>query len=309
MNDTDVKNALLQRVMSLNIEHLRYKEIWTELDSLRPEKDMDRGLFSPRHLFLYGESGVGKSTLLRRYAKDNPGYVDVDEDGTEYDIRPVVYTDLPQPFTMSEFYQQIVRALGAPQLAGVRVGDIKRQVLSLIEQQRVEMLILDEMDYILTSRSVKPIEAMESIKSLTNIGNISVVCSGTTATKQLSELNFQYFRRFPAVKLLRFDKCDEEFCNLLTKIEAHINPPEPLGLGDPGLHIPELLFQMSQGVLGSLTPVLQRAYRIMLSEHELEDLADHGLFVSALLVAKKYVLGESEEKFLMLLNKAETYES
>lgn len=309
MTNTDAKNALLQRVMSLNIEHLRYREIWTELDSLRPEKDMDRELFTPRHLFLYGESGVGKSTLLRRYVAANPGCVDVDEDGTEYDIRPIVYTDLPQPFTMSEFYQQIVRALGAPQLAGVRVGDVKRQALSLIEQQRVEMLILDEMDYILTSRSVKPIEAMEAIKSLTNIGNISVVCSGTTATKQLSEINFQYFRRFPAVKLPRFDKCDEEFCDLLTKIEKHINPPEPLGLGDSSLHFPELLFQMSQGVLGSLTPVLQRAYRIMLSEHEFADIADHELFVSALLAAKKYVSGESEEKFLELLNKAETYEA
>lgn len=61
--------------------------------------------------------------------------------------------------------------------------------------------------------------------------------------------------------------------------------------------------------MGSLTPVLQRAYTILLNEHELEDLADHGLFVSALLTAKKYVLGESEEKFLILLNKAETYES
>ncbi|MGG0934511.1 TniB family NTP-binding protein [Brevibacillus centrosporus] len=309
MNNSETKNELLQRVMSLNIEHLRYREIWTELDSLRPETDMDRELFTPRHLFLYGESGVGKSTLLRKYAAANPGYVDVDEYGTEYDIRPVVYTDLPQPFTISEFYQHIVRALGAPQLAGVRVGDVKRQALSLIEQQRVEMLILDEMDYILTSRSVKPIEAMEAIKSLTNIGNISVVCAGTTATKQLSEINFQYFRRFPAVKLLRFDKCDDEFCDLLTQIEAYINPPEPLGLGDSGLHFPELLFRMSQGVLGSLTPVLQRAYRIMLSEHELKDLADHGLFVSALLAAKKYVSGESEEKFLELLNKAEMYEA
>lgn len=309
MNNTDTKNALLQRVMSLNIEHFRYREIWTELDLLRPEKDIDRNLFTPRHLFLYGESGVGKSTLLRRYTAANPGYVDVDEDETEYDICPVIYTELPQPFTMSEFYQHIVRALGAPQLAGVRVGDIKRQALSLIEQQSVEMLILDEMDYILTSRSVKPIEAMEAIKSLTNIGNISVVCSGTTATKQLSEINFQYFRRFPAVKLHRFDKCDEEFCDLLTKIEAYINPPEPVGLGDSSLHFPELLYQLSQGVLGSLTPVLQRAYRIMLSEHELEELSDPEFFVSALLAAKKYVSGESEEKFLELLNKAETYEA
>lgn len=308
MNNTDIKTALLQRVMSLNIEHLRYREIWTELDSLRPEKDMDRELFTPRHLFLYGESGVGKSTLLRRYAVANPGYVDVDDEGTEYDIRPVVYTDLPQPFTMSEFYQHIVRALGAPQLAGVRVGDVKRQALSLIEQQRVEMLILDEMDYILTSRSVKPIEAMEAIKSLTNIRNISVVCSGTTATKQLSEINFQYFRRFPSVKLPRFDSCGEQFCDLLTKIEEYIAPPEPLGLGDPETYFPQILYQMSQGVLGSLSPVLQRAYRSMLNENELMELADPELFVNALLSAKKYVLGESEEKFLDLLNKAEIYD-
>lgn len=54
MNNTEAKNTLRQRVMSLNIEHLRYREIWTELDSLRPEKDMDCELYTPRHLFLYG---------------------------------------------------------------------------------------------------------------------------------------------------------------------------------------------------------------------------------------------------------------
>ena len=47
----------------------------------------------------------------------------------------------------------------------------------------------------------------------------------------------------------------------------------------------------------------------MLSEHELEEQSDPELFVSALLAAKKYVSGESEEKFLELLNKAETYEA
>lgn len=308
MNNDEAKKELLKRVRSLNIEHLRYREIWSELDSLRPEEDMHGELFSPRHLFLYGESGVGKSTLLRKYAKRNPGYVDVDEDGTEYDIRPVVYTDLPQPFTMYEFYHQIVNALGAPQAAGTKVGDVKQQAVELIGQQRVEMLILDEMDFILTSRSAKPIEAMEAIKNLTNIGNISVVCAGTTAAKQLTEINFQYYSRFPSIQLPRFVECDKRFCDLLAKIEEHLDLPNPLGLGDLDVHYPELLHRMSQGVLRPLIHILQRAFTIMLNEHELDDLDDHELFVNALLTAKKYVLGESEEKFLELLNKAETYE-
>lgn len=304
----EVKNELLKRVKSLNIEHLRYQELWAELDSLRFDKNTSPEQHAPRHLFLVGESGVGKSTLLRKYAAANPGYVHIDEEGTEYDIRPVVYTDMPQPFTMNEFYQQIVRALGAPQLKGVRVGDVKRQALSLIEQQEVEILILDEMDYILTSRSVKPIEAMEAIKSLTNIGNISVVCSGTTATKKLSEINFQYFRRFPSVKLPRFTECDDNFCDLLTNIEMYIAPPEPLGLGNTNMHFPQLLHQMSQGVMGSLIPVLQRAYSIMVTEHKLEELSDPEHFVNALLAARKYVLGDSQENFFKLLNKSEAYE-
>ncbi|QQE78385.1 TniB family NTP-binding protein [Alicyclobacillus sp. SO9] len=311
MNDVEAKAALLQRVKILNIAHPRYREIWDELDSLRPEQGTDRDMITPRHLFIYGESGVGKSTLLRKYvkAKENIGYVDVDEEGTQYDIRPVVYTDLPEPFTKYEFYHQIVKALGAPQPGGSKIGDVKQQALKLIEQQRVEMVILDEMDYILTSRSVKQIEAMEAIKSLTNLGNISVVCAGTPAAKQLTEINFQYYSRFPAIPLPRFHDCDGGFCALLEHIEEHLGLPVTLGLGDRELHYPQLLHKMSQGVLRPLVQVLQRAFTIMLKKYDLDDLANHELFVDVLLSARKYVLGEDEDKFLELLNRSENYES
>lgn len=305
MTNTDIKDALLARVLSLNIEHLRYREIWSELDSLRPIPGIDH---TPRHLFLYGESGVGKSTLVRKYWEAHPGYVDVDEDGTEYDICPVVYTDLPQPYTMSAFYQQIVRALGAPQMAGAKIELVKTQAMSLIEQQRVEMLILDEMDFILTSHSVSHRAAMEAIKSLTNRRKFSVVCVGTSATKKLTEINFQYFSRFPAIKLPRFVECDGQFCDLLKEVEEHLALPTPLGLGDLTVGYPQLLHKMCLGILRPLINILQRAFIVMLNEHDLEDLDNHELFVKTLLSARKYVLGESEEKFQELLNKAEAYE-
>lgn len=62
-----------------------------------------------------------------------------------------------------------------------------------------------------------------------------------------------------------------------------------MGLGDTETFLPQLLYQMSQGVLGSLIPLLLRAYRIMLTDHELDKLSEPELFVNTLLAKEIYI--------------------
>jgi Bacterial TniB protein len=242
--------------------------------------------------------------MVKKYAQTNPPYTHIDEDGTEIDIKPVVYTE-SDPFTILEFYQTIVRALGAPQFAGVRVGDVKRQAFTLLEELRVEMLILDETNYIMGSRFVKKNEAMEAIKHVSNQGNVSVVLVGTPDTRELTKIHFQYIRRFPPVKLHRFDRCDDMFCELLDNIEKHIAPPEPIGLGNRRTGLPQVLHAMSGGLLGALTPILQTTYRKMLQTYDLDDLGDAEKFIGMLEVAQRTILGDYEVEFMKMLEKSE----
>ena len=91
--------AFSQRIFNLYVDHPQVKNIWKKLDSMR-EFTRNSGKNAPAlNLFLVGESGVGKSTLTQKYAEKYPPYIEVDEFGTERDIIPVVWMEMPHPFS------------------------------------------------------------------------------------------------------------------------------------------------------------------------------------------------------------------
>lgn len=263
-NVTIENNTFAERVANLYIIHPRVQKIVETLDSIRRHNKFQGGGNSPRHRFVIGLSGVGKTQMLRRYAENNKGYIYKDQEETEYDIKPVLYVNLPDPFTIMEFYQSIVKSLGAPQLSGrPTIGEVKRQVFTLLEHQRVEMLILDEMDHILTTRFVTHTEAMSAIKHVANDAKVSVICAGTPKIENLRKIDSQHFRRYPPTKLERFKSCNEDFLELLTSVEMHLNTPDPIGLADMSSQLPVILHRVSYGLVGYLTPILQEAYSLL----------------------------------------------
>lgn len=285
-----------ERVSQLSIDHPKIKRIWDMFDSIRAHRKLGGNIYSPRHMFIIGDSGVGKSQMAKKYAALYPGYTRIDGDGTEYDIRPVVFMELPDPFTILEFYQSIVKALGAPELVGrPTIGEVKRQAFELIKSQEVEVLLLDEMDYILSSKYVKREQAMEAIKHVGNTANISLVCIGTPDAEPLQSLNFQYFRRFPITRLERFTECDDEFCSFLSSIEEYLKPPKPIGLGDKVTFLPQLLHESSKGLVGIITPTIQEAYRLLgVFEDDLFDYSKDVLTPPILIQAYKKIVGDQK---------------
>ncbi len=289
-----------ERVSQLYIVHPRIQRIYKTFDSIRIHRKLGNGKNSPRNVFIIGGSGTGKTLLTRGYAEMHPGYTSIDSEGNEYDIMPVVYMELPNPFTLQEFYQTIIDALGAPRLPGKQTtGDLKKQAFKLIKDQGVEMLIMDEMNHILTSRHVKQEEAMDAIKYLGNVTKISLVCVGTPAAGKLRTLNNQYFRRYIPIFLNRFEKCNQEFCNFLNEIEQQIVPPNSLYLGDPYQGLPELLHELSRGLVGLLTPIIQEAYSLLgLFDEDISNLRDVNLTVDILMQAYDNIIGDLDQSEL-----------
>lgn len=286
--------AFAERIAQLYIRFPKINRICSVLDSIRAHRNMGNGKNSARHSFIIGKSGVGKSIMVKGYAENYPGYTHIEENGDEIDVMPVVYVELPNPFTIQELYHTILEKLGAPSLPGrPTTGDLKRQVLKCIQNQKVEMLILDEMDYILVSKHVKSIEAMDTIKHIGNQTNISLVCVGTPDAGELRTLNDQYFRRLAPIYLDRFNDVDDEFCSFLEEIENQIQPPELIGLGDIGTGLPQMLFGMSRGLVGFLTPTIQEAYRLLgVFEPGFDGSTNVNLSVDILLEAYKNIIGD-----------------
>jgi len=241
---------------------------------------------------------VGKTKAMKKYIKKYPGYINTDEDGTEIDIVPVAYMELPNPFTVQEFYQSIIEALGAVRTVGqAKIGDVKARAFELIKRQKVEMIIIDEMDYVQTSRAVKPKEAMQTFKHVSNQGNVSLVFIGGPETEELMEIGFQYFRRFPKTVLKSFEECDDEFCDFLKCLEEQVKPPFPIGLGDMKTPYPETIHKLSRGLVGIITPTIKEVYRLSdVFSKEFNDISK-ARFTGALLGRAYYnVIGDLSQK-------------
>ncbi|MOA15208.1 hypothetical protein D3C78_1353560 [compost metagenome] len=98
-------------------------------------------------------------------------------------------------------YQKISYALGLPELLKrMSIEEAQRQVIYLLTTHKVEVLILDELDYILTS-NVQQKAAMNAIKMIANKANITLVLMGTPEVEPLF---------------------DEEWCNLFKAIEEQL---------------------------------------------------------------------------------------
>lgn len=295
----DEARAFAERIDNLRVIHPKIEVIWRDLDSRRRCKPR-------RHLCILGESGVGKSYMAEKYVSINSDYIDVDGQGTEIDIKPILLIEVPEPFTAKEFYESIVEGLGAPHLPrGSTTGEVKRQVLHLIKMQRVEMMIADQLDFILDSKGFSPKKCMDTMIHFSNISGISLVCMGQPTCRVLLDGQFQTFRRFPRRSLTRFNRCDNEFRNFLTKLEEQIKPPQPIGLGDASEKYAQFLHDMSKGYVGILTPVIQEAYNLLgVNVYDFTDYKSAKLTMKALTKAYENIMCDTtDEQFANMINK------
>ncbi|MCA4756944.1 TniB family NTP-binding protein [Mycolicibacterium fortuitum] len=295
-------SSFIERINELFIEHDEVLRIWKKFDSLRlcnarskddTGKRMHKG--DPRHLFLMGLSGVGKTQIGERYAERNPGYwLETEEEKIK--IMPVIYVELPFPFTQLSFYTEILRALGTENIRrDARINHIKERVLMLLKKQRVEMIIFDEMNFIMRTKRFDDQEAMEMLKDLTNKCQLSIVCMGTPKIEPLRKMEDEYIRRFGIDTIKKFEECDDSFYKLVTDIENHIGPKHKIKMGDPATRLPQLLHRWSQGRIGYVHIILKEAYRLLgVFEEGFNELETTVLTVKVLHEAKINLFGKND---------------
>ncbi|MAQ99693.1 MAG: hypothetical protein CMI00_04050 [Oceanospirillaceae bacterium] len=148
------------------------KHIFNILDDLRINY-IEEG---DTNCLITGESGSGKSELVKRYAAKYPR-----RELEEYTHIPVLYVQLSSPQTAKAFTQQVLAALGDPQ--GGRGIKTKEEGFSLIKKYcrecGVELIILDEVQTVIQNRSLGVIANITAwFKDLMNHSKVPVALVG-----------------------------------------------------------------------------------------------------------------------------------
>jgi hypothetical protein len=292
--------AFQDRIINLYIEHPEVKRIWSVLDSKRMFRR--RGMENsnaPMHVFLMGKSRVGKTQSVKRYTKRQERSHYFDEEGSKVDIIPVVYTEMPDKFTPKELYNNIIKGLGAVKLYGknIDVGEVKDRAFHLLHKHRTEMLILDELDYLLPYPLTTRTQGMELVKGVSNQAGVCLVCVGTPDIEGLRTLNEQHIGRYAPRNIPRFETCDEQFIDLLREIENQLGLDQNIGLSDMNMKYPQILHKLSLGFIGWLVPILQNAFELIgVFEPDFDDFEIlKRLNGSVLIEARRNVVGDITE--------------
>ncbi|MBW7474322.1 TniB family NTP-binding protein [Paenibacillus oenotherae] len=222
----------LEYMKKMIVKHPQYQEVSDELEELHiTSKDSVQA----SHLNLCGQTGVGKTTVVKEYAKKFPKK----HVGSET-IIPVLYLKVPPRLrTPKALASKILAEMGDLFANSGTDEELGRRIVDFAKDSKMEMLILDEFQHLI-DRDTQNVLATASdwLKLLTEELNIPVVLCGLPESNDIFEYNEQIDGRYPRRILLEpFGFEDQEqqrsFRMFLKYIDEELPFPEHSNLSDP----------------------------------------------------------------------------
>ncbi len=193
---------------------------WLDLDQARAALGRLEDLlaYPPRDrmpcLLLYGDTGMAKTKIIRKFLRDHPACFD---QGTGVTTMPVVAMQMPAEPVERDIYSELLAALGAP---GPTDGTTHRQkevCRRLLRSMGARMLIIDEIHAMLAGSFRQQRIFLNAIRFLANDLRIPLVCAGTDLARQALLTDPQLAERFEAFQLQRW-KNDALLAQLLASL-------------------------------------------------------------------------------------------
>lgn len=242
-----------ERMDSLNeqvwIDYPRTVEAVNLLTNLmnRPKK--------PRmqNLLLIGESNIGKTSIVDRFARQNPDFEFEDEEGLSQASKPVIVAQFPAKADDKGFYLSILEQFWAPYRPSDTIHKLRHQAIYLIRNCHVKIIIFDEIHNLLSTTASKQRMLMNTLKSLGNDLQIPIVGVGTKDAALILHSDPQHASRFDIFTLPKWE-LNRDFLALLASFELRF----PL-LKTSNIKARDkatLLFSISEGNLGDLHRLL-----------------------------------------------------
>lgn len=239
------------------ISHPSFAQAW---DTVTQCHDSIRKRGRAETLCMPGVSGVGKSTLLKRYREKHPP---VQEAGK---MRfPVVYVAIPARPTFKQFVLALLNAIDAPL---TKIGNANEQLdrfKVLSKACCVELLVVDEMQHFVDRGSVRTYGAVaDELKVLFDDLQIPMILAGAPRMRILFETNGQLRRRFKPCLYLRPFSIEHEFeyfRGFVNTIAVKLMLPDAKRLSEPTMA--EKLWYATDGIPANVIDLIDRLDQIL----------------------------------------------
>ena len=195
---------------------------WLDLDQARAALGRLEDLlaYPPRDrmpcLLLYGDTGMGKTKIVRKFLRDHPASFD---QRTGVTTMPVVAMQMPAEPVERDIYSELLAALGAPGPTDGTTHRLKEVCRRLLRSMGVRMLIIDEIHAMLAGSFRQQRVFLNAIRFLANDLRIPLVCAGTDLARQALLTDPQLAERFEAFHLQRW-KSDARLAQLLASLAS-----------------------------------------------------------------------------------------
>ncbi|QND61702.1 TniB family NTP-binding protein [Mesorhizobium huakuii] len=210
-------------------------------------------------LLLYGDTGIGKTKIIRKFLRDHPACFDR---GTGITSMPVVAMQMPPEPLERDVYGGLLTALGAPGPMTDSTYRLKEVCRSLLRSMGARMLIIDEIHSMLAGTFRQQRIFLNIIRFLANDLRVPLICAGTEKARQALLTDPQLAERFEAFHLERWTD-DFQVSQLLTSLGGILPLRRPSDLATTAVRrkVLALTDGMTSRIFGLMETVAVEAVR------------------------------------------------
>lgn len=216
---------------ALDASFLRVKHVNRLLVELEACLRLGRRKAKPRHLVILGESGIGKTTLLRVFSRLYPP-----RDVEDRTLIPVLWASLPSNPTPKRIVASLLEAMGSPFAAKGKGDEPMTQLMTLLDACGVQLVLLDEVSHLVDrGRERTHYRYGDALKEIVDALGIPVVLTGIPRLKRLFDVNEQLRGRFSRRRVIKpfsiVGKDDiNEFRSVVRSLQAKAKEVEAVDL-------------------------------------------------------------------------------